>query len=1042
MAGSIIKKLRVVVEGDATGLNAVNEAMQASGSHAQTMGGHIANAIGNFAGELMVRATEQVAEFAKKSVAGFTDLQQQVADLKSIKPEIDTSQVFGALNEMSTRVPQTAHDLARSLYDVFSATNVTQKEGIALVEKFTKGAIGAQTDAKTFGTAVLGVMNSYRTGVAGADHISDLFFNTIAHGVVTGKQLAAGLGSVTANAKAAGQTMETQFAAIVAVSKNGDAAARNMTRVASLFKDIINSRAQKGFAEIGISVADTSGHFKDLATIVGEFIEKTKTLSDVAKADIIGKMFGNIRSRQGFQDIVAHFAEFKEALVANQKEVGATAEAYKTMVDTFQNQSKLLENSLLAVGVEIASQLLPKITPFISAMARDLPGAIKNVQPVLAAIGQWFSDAFAPIMPMVRDIVDFIVASWGHVVQWFSDNLPLIQTTVQKALEAVAAFWKTYGATIISTVNFLVGTAGNLIKLWMQVMTGDFSGAFSTVVAIVKSAIDQVIDSIRRMPEMLIGLLNPIQAAGQRLGRAVADGLTGGVKDGMPGAGDAAKGLADTVIDTAKSTLKSHSPSQIFDDIGSFVVQGFINGIVRGIPGIMQAAGSMANAAVKGEVESYEDAIGEMMGKIKDARKNLLTAFYGEDSAEVYHFEHPALSMAVAQAYASDISLINWVTEQIKAAQEAAKKAGEDYANALKYVNDKVTAARRSLWVSLYGENSAAVLKIDHPSLTDTDAATGAAEIARLNMLTRNAERAKVMMGELAESVRAFTATLKLGYYSGLANPDRSFFGLDNSGGARLPLDFGPALARNHTLATLPRSPVANSDQLRAGRVADQTRDFISPFMTALESSAAAHGEQVLKTLLGGNRRGKLFSDLWGEMASIGRDALNSLMSSELKRGMVNMVKEVGDQFVKQVATLQLSAQSVMQVVTSAYQLLAASQRHKQFGIGSILGGIAGFALGGPGGAIAGYNAGNALDNGDYRGAFLAAGVGAASGSFSGGKGFGALFGGSSGTSALKGAVDSNVNINVHGDINNLGGLDQLRGTIIDGVQSGLRTLA
>src|SRR6185436_1148900 len=111
-------------------------------------------------------------------------VQYSVASIQTIKPEIDTREVSKALKDLSTTVPQTAKQLGDSLYDVFSSINVSQAEGLALVEKFAKGATAAQTDAQTFGTAVVGVMNAYKLGVADADKISDQFFNTVRDGVV------------------------------------------------------------------------------------------------------------------------------------------------------------------------------------------------------------------------------------------------------------------------------------------------------------------------------------------------------------------------------------------------------------------------------------------------------------------------------------------------------------------------------------------------------------------------------------------------------------------------------------------------------------------------------------------------------------------------------------------------------------------------------------------------------------------------------------------------------------------------------------------
>jgi TP901 family phage tail tape measure protein len=144
------------------------------------------------------------AGLATLGVKSAGDLQEAVNNISTIKPDIDTSAVFKSLNEISTRVPQSAQQLGDSLYNIFSSISINQKDALSLVEKFAKGAIGAQTDADTWGTAMLGVMNAYGKGLGDVDKIQDTFFNTINAGVVNGKQLASSLGPVTASAKTAG----------------------------------------------------------------------------------------------------------------------------------------------------------------------------------------------------------------------------------------------------------------------------------------------------------------------------------------------------------------------------------------------------------------------------------------------------------------------------------------------------------------------------------------------------------------------------------------------------------------------------------------------------------------------------------------------------------------------------------------------------------------------------------------------------------------------------------------------------------------------
>lgn len=204
----------------------------------------------------------------------------------------------------------------------------------------------------------------------------------------------------------------------------------------------------------------------------------------------------------------------------------------------------------------------------------------------------------------------------------------------------------------------------------------------------------------------------------------------------------------------------------------------------------------------------------------------------------------------------------------------------------------------------------------------------------------------------------------------------------------------------------------------------------VAPFIDAINTSAQAMGGNILNSLLGGNRRGNVLNSLWDEMATMGRDALGTLLGGELRRGMVGM-KEIGGILTGQMGTLRVSTQAVLSVVSFAFALLAASQRKKQFGLGSILGGIGGFLLGGLGGAIAGYNVGNAIDNGDYSGALIGAATGYLGGSFSK----------ASGESAGKSRA-VNQNVTIYGGVNNAADLERLQVGMAQAVRGELLSTA
>lgn len=115
--------------------------------------------------------------------------------------------------------------------------------------------------------------------------------------------------------------------------------------------------------------------------------------------------------------------------------------------------------------------------------------------------------------------------------------------------------------------------------------------------------------------------------------------------------------------------------------------------------------------------------------------------------------------------------------------------------------------------------------------------------------------------------------------------------------------------------------------------------------------------------------KGAVFQSIGEE---IGRGVERSLRKRLTKVFEDSIGEGVGDRLEKALnGSLKGINASAGAILSGAYSLVSALSRRKQFGIGSILGGIGGFLLGGPAGAMQGYNIGNALDNRDYGGAIL-----------------------------------------------------------------------
>ena len=390
------------------------------------------------------------------------DLQQAVANIASIKPEINTTAVFNALNDLSTKVPQTANQLADSLYNIFSSIETTQEGAIALVEKFAQGAIGAQTDAETFGTAILGVMNAYGVAVEDAGHITDVFFNTVNRGVVTGDELARQLGQVTQSAKLAGVSIDELGALIAGVTKEGGPASVNINNLNNLLTKITTTKARDELEKLGVSVVGANGDFRSILDILGDLKPKLEGMTEAQRANALQAIFPDLQARAGAATILSQLDFVNEALAENQSQAGSTERAFAKMVSTFNSQAGLLRNTAVAVGRAFGAELLPLATQGVSGLQRLLAGAT----PTITAFGRR------------------LAASLTSAVEDFGDALPRIIARAQNLFDAITEFFRALrGKGSFDSVR------ESLLDAFDDSIVGDFASRAVRLIQLVRDAI-------------------------------------------------------------------------------------------------------------------------------------------------------------------------------------------------------------------------------------------------------------------------------------------------------------------------------------------------------------------------------------------------------------------------------------------------------------------------------------------------------------------------------------------------------------------------
>jgi TP901 family phage tail tape measure protein len=466
-------RLSAVVTADTSNLEAGLK--RASGQVEGFAGGltsRLASVGQGMAGALAVGAAAAGAGIAAGIGIGIKaagDLQQAVANISTIKPEIDTSAVFGALNELQTRVPQSASQLGDSLYNVFSSIETTQAGALALVEKFAKGAVGAQTDAETFGTSVLGVMNAYGLAVEDADHISDVFFNTVNRGVITGQELASSLGPVTQSAKAAGVSLDELGGLIAGVTKEGGPAAQNVNNLNNFLQKVTTKEAVKEINALGVATTDKLGNFRPVTAILDDLKGRLEGMTEAGKANALQAIFPDAQARIGAQTLLSQLDFVRESVAANQEQAGSAASAFEKMNATFNSQVKILQNTLTSVLTTVGAELLPVVTPLITAFAAQLPAAFATARA-----------AFASLSVAGTPLVQFFTDLWGTLQQVFAGEWSP-DASINPVINALGTL-----AGIVQTV--IIPNLLSLGTIVQKVMGGDFAGAVAEVGPILQRA--------------------------------------------------------------------------------------------------------------------------------------------------------------------------------------------------------------------------------------------------------------------------------------------------------------------------------------------------------------------------------------------------------------------------------------------------------------------------------------------------------------------------------------------------------------------------
>ena len=238
----------------------------------------------------------------------------------------------------------------------------------------------------------------------------------------------------------------------------------------------------------------------------------------------------------------------------------------------------------------------------------SLPEKVGNI---VSSIGEWFSS----LPEKIGYALGFAV---GKIGEWVGNMIVTVTTEVPKIVSSVVKFFEELPGNIWTAIL----KALDVISKWRERM-------IAFVVVEVPKIISSIVGEFKKLPDEL-----------RKLGKFIWDGLINGLKDAWSTVTNGIKSFTDGFVNGFKDALEIHSPSQVFHQIGVYVVQGLANGITGSLGYVNDAMNKLVDATkVKGEeIANYgidcgtsyvNGIISGLDSKWAELDNNLKTDFFG-----------------------------------------------------------------------------------------------------------------------------------------------------------------------------------------------------------------------------------------------------------------------------------------------------------------------------------------------------------------------------------------------------------------------------
>lgn len=316
---------------------------------------------------------KKVLEFGVAAVNTAADAETSFAKVRTL---LDSSTDVTAYYESVRKGAQEAGvplaEYTEALYQSLSAS-VDQGHAVKFTTDAAKLARGGFTDLTKAVDVLTTIQNAYGMSTKQTSRIADKLVTTQNLGKVTVDELGQVMARSIPTARAYNVNLDTLLATYAVMTKNGNQAAESTTLLNATFNElgkygtktatILKEKTGKSFAQLmasGTSLTDVLG-----------ILETEATKSGLA----INDLFGSQEAAKGANIILTNAQDITTAISEMGDSIGASAEANATMLNTYNEQLKLLKTNWGLLMEEVGKKGIPVLNHVVKALNKMIaPG--------------------------------------------------------------------------------------------------------------------------------------------------------------------------------------------------------------------------------------------------------------------------------------------------------------------------------------------------------------------------------------------------------------------------------------------------------------------------------------------------------------------------------------------------------------------------------------------------------------------------------------------------------------------------------------------